>query len=504
MKLTEHPAVIVASGMTADEHDVLIQALYFLDPARKSDYNFRQGEWDGMRNCFLDAEHTVFPSGLKAHALSRLFRAGIRPEIVREIPDPPTVILEPHAGMLEGWELRDYQVEAIKSVVNGYRGIVRLPPRSGKSLIALGVASALDTRSVLLVDKQGLLKQHYRVFADECGADVGIFGAGKRDLDHNIVISTFQSIAANVNDDEVCEWMDSVGLMQVDECHHLGSAATYQRVVTLFRNAVYRIGYSATPFRFVPSPDKLEGWNFFDFALVGMTGDLLYQRTSSELRDIGTLQKARVTMIPVYGTIPFSTWPVMYARAIVHNWKRNHIIGNCCRRLAAGGHQTLVIVKEIRHGKNILRELAKHDEVKPLMVLGGNRIARLDNPAKKNKEELVTEYMEMGDVQRAVAEGEINTLVATSVADEGIDFPTISAVVMAAGGKSTIKTIQRSFRAMTAVEGKKEAVVIDFDDNGNKIFKKQSAERQLAYESEGLEVLKLANLELLTELGAMR
>ena len=51
------------------------------------------------------------------------------------------------------------------------------------------------------------------------------------------------------------------------------------------------------------------------------------------------------------------------------------------------------------------------------------------------------------------------------LADEGLDIPSLRAVVLASGGKSETRALQRVGRALRTAPGKTEAIVVDFFDN---------------------------------------
>jgi superfamily II DNA or RNA helicase len=61
--------------------------------------------------------------------------------------------------------------------------------------------------------------------------------------------------------------------------------------------------------------------------------------------------------------------------------------------------------------------------------------------------------------------GHIKTMIATSLADEGLDLPNVETLVMVSGGRSAQKTIQRASRALRRTETKTDARIYDFLDN---------------------------------------
>jgi superfamily II DNA or RNA helicase len=56
-------------------------------------------------------------------------------------------------------------------------------------------------------------------------------------------------------------------------------------------------------------------------------------------------------------------------------------------------------------------------------------------------------------------------MIATSLADEGLDLPNVETLVMVSGGRSAQKTIQRASRALRRTETKTDARIYDFLDN---------------------------------------
>ena len=72
--------------------------------------------------------------------------------------------------------------------------------------------------------------------------------------------------------------------------------------------------------------------------------------------------------------------------------------------------------------------------------------------------------------------GKLKVLVSTSLADEGLDIPQLSLVVLASQGKSRIKLIQRIGRVMRPYSGKIKGYVLDIA-YGYDIFQRQAQKR---------------------------
>jgi superfamily II DNA or RNA helicase len=74
-------------------------------------------------------------------------------------------------------------------------------------------------------------------------------------------------------------------------------------------------------------------------------------------------------------------------------------------------------------------------------------------------------------------------IIATSIFDEGIDIPHLKHLIIAAGGKSAIRTTQRIGRVLRRFPGKNVAMVHDFVDNC-RWLKKHYLERRAIYEQD--------------------
>jgi len=130
------------------------------------------------------------------------------------------------------------------------------------------------------------------------------------------------------------------------------------------------------------------------------------------------------------------------------------------------GLDTLIVVRELEHG----RILSK--------MMGVPFVCGEDPSCVRN--EILRQFPKYGCV------------IASTIFEEGIDVPSISALVVACGGKSSIKTIQRVGRGMRPGKDKK-LYVVDFYDDFNRYLRRHSEKRIQLYEEHGYDV-KFAKL----------
>jgi len=84
--------------------------------------------------------------------------------------------------------------------------------------------------------------------------------------------------------------------------------------------------------------------------------------------------------------------------------------------------------------------------------------------------------------------GNIEIMIATSLADEGLDLPNVHTLVMVSGGRSAQKTIQRASRALRRAPGKDTAFIHDFKDTFHPLGQAHSKKRIKCYKELGCSI----------------
>lgn len=305
------------------------------------------------------------------------------------------------------------------------------------------------------IDKKGKLKKS-AVFGD----------TEKLAMKHAISVG-FREVKSLVlerdNRASVINFLKSVEFLIVDEAHR-SSADSFFRIISSCSNAYYRASLTATPL--------MKGSREDDLKLIACSGDVIYRITNNDLIEKGILARPSFTFIEVPtfsledGRLPNkkTPYPTAYKSGIVDNELRNQMVVKECERLVEKGRQTVVLVKEIKHGEALVK-LIKATGIKCQWVSGS------DNADVRE------------DALKALRERRINVLIASTILDEGLDEDSISAIVLAGGGKSQISLFQRVGRAMRSRKGEdlekfgNTAEVVDFVDTGDHRLMKHSAAR---------------------------
>jgi superfamily II DNA or RNA helicase len=265
-------------------------------------------------------------------------------------------------------------------------------------------------------------------------------------------------------------------ILIVDECKH-ATAPSWRRII---EPCVTRFGLDATP---------LSGNKPRDSALLALFGNLLFKVDRAEVRD--RLVRGRVVMLQASDDVRKSiddaipkiyerrkrfwkgtdydlraqvAWHVCADLGITRNHARNAAIIGLARRHAQD--QTLILVNTIEHGAELAHEIGLTA-----------RLVHAKLPRKHREEAL-----------DAVRDGRCRCLIATSLADEGLDLPSLNVLILASGGRSRIKAEQRTGRVLRAFGEKEHGLIYDFLDTQHPLMAAHSRERVKLYKSLEYEV----------------
>jgi len=244
---------------------------------------------------------------------------------------------------------------------------------------------------------------------------------------------------------------DNVVLM-ADECHHVSS----DQMLSILNKipGPYRFGFSGTP---------LKHTKLADLKLIGATGPVVVDVTNADLIDEGWSATPTVEMHMVTGdSLWDADYQTAYDEAIVHNDVRNEIITT--RVNALSDKVVLILVTRIEHGV-LLRN-----------ALPGSIFVNGSHPIELRQATL--------DQMR---NGKVGVYIASPIFDEGIDVPGVDVLVLAGGGKSHIKLLQRIGRGMRKKPGDNRILIVDFIDDTNQYLLSHSESRVVIYEKEGFE-----------------
>jgi len=348
--------------------------------------------------------------------------------------------------------LRGYQQEAVDRLLTRTQGTFILPVGAGKTRTAIAAIARLRTPTLILVGSRDLAAQWRQQVEELLGVQAGRIG-GVAMAAAPITIATVQSFGHR-DQDQVDTFLARFGAVILDEAHAIGGRTFHQLLDRC--PAKYRLGLTATPVR----EDGLTPLLGFFF------GPSLAEICHEELVQAGVLLRAQVRRLetgfdyPYTGATDFG--PML--DALVRDGARNAIIGEAVATEVAAGEVCLVLTGRKDHCQILVEGLA---------VRGVDAAVLTSDVPKSRRSELL-------DATRA---GRMPVLVATSLADEGLDIPRLSRLILAFPGKAKARTIQRLGRILRPHADKRDAVLIDVVDVEVPVLRRHAAARRRAYEA---------------------
>lgn len=471
---------------------------------------YRSGGWDGRIHLFKKSTYAnpfgKFPTGLLSRILGVLDNTGVPVQIEdKRVRPPMQTPLE-----LKGFELRDYQLEAVNLAVERGRGLFRLPTASGKTPTFSGIIARLNVPTLVLSHRTEILLQIKSTMETMLGQEIGHIQGSSKDLKKfnvgmvQTIFSAFEKHDVDQDANRLVEWVKNDCLCIVgDEIHHAQSKQ-FTHIMNRAFNCYHRYGFSAT-IDFGKAKDLSVEAGFGKVQMSLTPSDMIRQKRLSRpyiffvdygdlssdnskvticndcgctylrevTRKIGRKKKdededvldlTRTTYICNQCGREWSNYSSAVARNLVENERRNDAIAKLVAGRMRKRMSVLVLVNYIEHGKIIHEKLSKLVDPNLIeFVWSGTDYRKELLQQLKRKEKLC--------------------LIGTQVYSEGIDIPSLSCVVYARASNSDIDTLQSVGRALRRDKGKWRTIILDFKD-GSKYFAKRSAFRKKLLEAE--------------------
>ncbi len=357
--------------------------------------------------------------------------------------------------------LRDYQQEAVDFLVPRRRAFIKAPAGSGKTIIG---ASAIARR----------VQPGWRV----------LWVANTREQVEQAVKAIQATPGPEDVQFQICCAASLPGgsmfdLIVLDESHHT-PAATWFQIIQNAPGIVW--GLSATPWSEDKDRNQIMKDVFVEFfeverSRVEASGSLakgtvifhdldepgifdpdINLETEQEVQS----RIRRFPFIPRFEHERRAKWQITQ-QFVQKNPTRNDKIREIANQEAAEGNSVLVLVQAIEHGQSLPEGIP------------GSALAFSKMGMKKRRAAI-----------EAFRNGDLKVLLATSLADEGLDVPIASRLIMAAGGRAAGKIEQRAGRVLRPHPSKKDGGIIhDFLDRGAAFAYAQAKARLRVYEKLG-------------------
>lgn len=386
------------------------------------------------------------PRGYAHGLLKRVADANVEPSIIDNRHALPSIEFDSRI------ELRPYQSPAVDALLLAEQGGIVSPCGSGKTTMGLAAIAAAQQPTLWICHTRELMTQtieRAEQFLGLSRKEIGVLGNGKWKVGEKLTIGLVQTLSRR----DLSEVVDKFGCIVIDESHHV-PASTFSDVINQFP-ARFRWWLSATPTR----SDGLTG------LLFAVGGNAVYQIDRSQLPTI----TPHLVVVDTEYDRQYESYTTQISH-LTEDTKRNQLIVSTIAENARG-HFSLVLSDRIDHLKRLRQLLLKKIPKARIEILHGG--------LKKSEREAI---------MAAVRARDVDILLASSIAREGLDLPHLDMLYLCTPKRAAGTLEQEIGRIQRPSDGKHSAVVFDFRDGQNPMLNWQFKERSKVYTRLGMQL----------------
>lgn len=444
-----------------DIQDKLDKALSYMSPGAKYSKKYKSGQWDGRIRFYYKNRGQSFLTGMLSIVSEILQANNIAFKKIdrRSVPEQNLPFLEFEGP--KGFQEREYQSFTVENAIKRTRGILKIATGGGKTMVVARIIGGIKTSPFMYyVLTRDLLDQAYDTLSSTLNVPIGRIGAGHFDI-QEINVCTVQSVIRSIKDDDSFKISDymfdneevwdeddilsyekneaikrllgSAKGIYLDEAHHASSKMCVD-IMAASPNAYWRFGGTATPYR----EDNAE------IVLQGLFGKKIVDIDASYLIKRKYLLKPYILFNKIdHEDVP-NTYASVYSQCVTKNQEFHDQVAKTANHLISRGLSTLILVQHYAHGEALQKMIPDAPFVTGKMS------------GKKRKECI-----------QNLRDKKIMCMIATTLADEGLDIPTLDAALLAGGGASSTRVNQRVGRTLrpdrTSKDPRDRSIVVVYD-----------------------------------------
>ncbi len=236
-------------------------------------------------------------------------------------------------------ELKDFQEEAVTAIRKKKYGVIKAPPRSGKTVLAVGAICRIGHKTIILAAQREWLDGFHETF---CGSDtqkpltnakksqVGFAKTYEDFLKYDVCLVTYQTFNSKKGKKLLAKIRDMFTVCFIDEIH-MGAATNFAICISRL-NVKYRIGLSGTPSR--------KDQRFVIAA--ALVGPIIYEAKVKRLKPTVRLVRTQYTR-NYKGRVLWSTM----ISSLEKDPKRLMLIAKWALKDAKDGHMVLIPMAQV-------------------------------------------------------------------------------------------------------------------------------------------------------------
>lgn len=404
--------------------DYVYQQFSVLDEKKQKIYKMRGFKYDAVRHFVGKPPHCFFPAGLASSVANLLRLSGEEVEVDDRTKFPE---FRESEGILSlKFELWPEQRKLIDAFKLARRGTWHAATNSGKTECAGVLSHETGLTTLFLVNRKQLLLQTAQRFEDMLGEPIGYIGDSICRFGR-VTVATVQTLHLALkgkvaNSEEIVQWLTKeVELLIVDECHN-AKATSYEKVVSRC-SAKYRLAMSGT---------ARTGDQISDLTLEGLFGPVIGTIANSEQTEKGRSSQLHVICVPVSepSALRSLRGRERAEKLVYTNSIRNTLIAQACREAKEMGLGVVIATESKKlHVSALSRKLEK----------AGVNYERATGDESPEWRQAALKRLELGIT---------DTVLATTVLNEGVDVPAVQVFIDAGASESSTRLLQQLGRAL--------------------------------------------------------
>lgn len=457
-------SISVIENIDIDTFNLVSPKLCVKVPNAEFTPKYKIGLWDGLKRFYkLQGVDFGFPKGLVPYVIKKLVQDNIEVLYEESSKDVQVPSFEDFKSFVKTlnipFEPYDYQIIASYEAIRDKRKICLMSTSSGKSLTVYMQTRWMlhnNYKTVIIVPTVMLTTQLYEDFRSYGMHDMDLIhiigGDNKvKHFDKPITISTWQSLYKSP------DLFEDVDCLICDEAH-LVKSATYEDIISpSAKNTIFRTGYTGTlPTNMV---DKM--------VLLSVIGAYKKYITPRQLIEMGLATEVQIKCL--YFNYPLEERQGLKGQKypqeveyLTNHPRRNKKIAQIASKISNDGN-TIVLFDRVEHGEQMAIETVR---TKFNAEVSKKELQQLDNPykvflvtgnTKASVRESIRQLMEQED--------DIIMFGTSSILSTGVNIKRLKHLVLASGGKSSIKINQSIGRLLRKHVSKAITTIWDIVDD---------------------------------------
>ena len=433
----------IVRGLSHEDRELLYDDYGFYDENYKNNPRVQSGLWDGKYRFFFffGLTYTLLLEEIYTSVVKLGYEVDVQDKRTGLIPNYSIINADIFSNCFDKYNqpfsLRPYQCKVANLLLDNMNGIVVAATSAGKGSIICSMSKAMtektkESKVVIIVPNTTLVSQSI----NECkqfNLDVGEFSGTTKDLNHQIVVSTWQTL--NKQPDTLKQF----NALIVDECHSSQAACLKKLLTEYAQHISMRFGVTGT----MP---KNKAKNYM---VKSCLGPVRYTISAKWLQDNGYISTIKIKHLVLTENVDSDSFP---------DYDSEVMFISRPQRIAKIAQLILDYSGEFPE-KNILC-LVNHKKVGHMLEQMIDADLYVDGDMKPPKKRIET-------FNRYAKEDGLKGVATFGVAFIGLSQDRINTMFIVDVGKSFIKVIQSVGRGLRKGGGKNHIDVFDVSSSMN-------------------------------------